>query len=118
MSLASYLAAPPRGRVMSGVYLSVPPSPCQGEAAAQNPRADERGDGRGMAQVSARTHCDIRRASMHGICAAGPLVAAIAGPAAALQATNALTGFALPFGARPISRDEHQLLCLEAREPR
>src|SRR6266480_3104016 len=44
MSLASYLAAPPRGRVMSGVYLSVPPSPCQGEAAAQNPRADERGD--------------------------------------------------------------------------
>ena len=44
MSLASYLAAPPRGRVMSGVYLSVPPSPCQGEAAAQNPRADERRD--------------------------------------------------------------------------
>src|SRR5438552_13485623 len=35
MSLASYLAAPPRGRVMSGVYLSVPPSPCQGEAAAR-----------------------------------------------------------------------------------
>src|SRR5207244_7305356 len=44
MSLASYLAAPPRGRVMSGVYPSVPPSPCQGEAAAQN-RSRERTHG-------------------------------------------------------------------------
>ena len=44
MSLASYLAAPPRGREMSGVYLSVPPSPCQGEAAAQN-RSRERTHG-------------------------------------------------------------------------
>src|SRR5436190_2220753 len=38
MSLASYLAAPPRGRVMSGVYLAVPPPPRQSEAAGEEPR--------------------------------------------------------------------------------
>src|SRR6266704_3994574 len=44
MSLAGYLAAPPRGRVMRRAQVAVPPPLCQGEAAAQN-RSRERTHG-------------------------------------------------------------------------